>query len=148
MNTVLRRKAKSDFEKDFLDLMNNAAFGKTIENVRKHRDMKLVTTGRRRNYLVSQSNYHTPKFFTEHLIAIEMKTTQILMNKPVYLGLSILEISKKKLQKMQKVNFIIQIMNQKDRYQKGKNKQVIITGLIIGLMKDELGGKMMKKLLD
>ena len=75
MNTVLRRKAKSDFEKDFLDLMNNAAFGKTIENVRKHRDMKLVTTGRRRNYLVSQSNYHTPKFFTEHLIAIEMKTT-------------------------------------------------------------------------
>ena len=117
--------------------MNNAAFGKTIENVRKHRDMKLVTTGRRRNYLVSQSNYHTPKFFTEHLTGIEMKTTQILMNKPVYLGFSILEISKKKLQKMQKVNFIIQIINQKDRYQKGKNKQVIITGLIIGLMKDE-----------
>ena len=55
--------------------MNNAAFGKTIENVRKHRNMKLVTTGRKRNYLVSQPNYHTPKFFTEHLLAIEMKTT-------------------------------------------------------------------------
>ena len=96
MNTDLGRKAKNDFEKDLLNLMNNAAFGKTIENVRKHRDMKLVTTGRKRNYLVSQSNYHTPKFSTEHLLAIEMKTTQILMSKPVYLGLSTLEISKKK----------------------------------------------------
>ena len=97
MNTDLGRKAKNDFGKDFLNLMNNAAFGKTIENVRKHRDMKLVTTGRKRNYLVSQSNYHTPKFFTEHLLAIEMKITQILMSKPVYLGLSTLEISKKKI---------------------------------------------------
>ena len=77
--------------------MNNATFGKTIENVRKHRNMKLVTTGRKRNYLVSQPNCHTPKFFTEHLLAIEMKTTQMLMSKPVYLGLSILEISKKKI---------------------------------------------------
>ena len=77
--------------------MNNATFGKTIENVRKHRNMKLVTTGRKRNYLVSQPNYHTPKFFTEHLLAIELKTTQMLMSKPVYLGLSVLEISKKKI---------------------------------------------------
>ena len=69
MNTDLRRKAKNDFEK----LMNNAVFGKTIENVRKHRDIKLVTTERRTDYLVSEPNYHTTKFFTEHLLAIEMK---------------------------------------------------------------------------
>ena len=73
MNTDLRKKAENDFEKDFFKLMNNAVFGKTIENVRKHRDIKLVTTERRRNYVVSESNYHTTKFFTEHLLAIEMK---------------------------------------------------------------------------
>ena len=94
MNTDLRKKAKNDFEKDFFKLMNNAVFGKTMENVRKHRDIKLVTTERRRNYLVSEPNYHTTKFFTENLLAIEMKKTEILMNKPVHLGLSILELSK------------------------------------------------------
>ena len=94
MNTELRQKAKNYFEKDFFKLMNNAVFGKTMENVRKHRDIKLVTTERRRNYLVSEPNYHTTKFFTENLLAIEMRKTQILMNKPVYLGLSILDLSK------------------------------------------------------
>ena len=58
--------------------MNNAVCGKTIKNVRKHRDMKLVTTERRRNYLVSESNYHTTKFFTEYLLAIEMKKRRCL----------------------------------------------------------------------
>ena len=71
--------------------MNNAVFEKAMENVRKHRDIKLVKTERRRNYLVSEPNYHTTKIFTEHLLAIEIKKkTEILMNKPVYLGLSIL----------------------------------------------------------
>ena len=74
--------------------MNIAVFIKTMENVRKHRDIKLVTTERRRNYLVSEPNYHTAKFFTENLLAIEMKKTQILMNKFVYLGLSLLDLSK------------------------------------------------------
>ena len=74
--------------------MNNAVFGKAMKNVRKHRDIKLVATERRRNYLVSDANYHTTKFFTELLLAIEMKKAQILMNKPVYLGLSIPELSK------------------------------------------------------
>ena len=73
MNTELRQKAKNYFEKDFFKLMNNAVFGKTMENVRKHRDIKLVTTERRRNYLVSEPNYHTTKFFTEHLLELEMK---------------------------------------------------------------------------
>ena len=69
--------------------MNNAFFGRTMENVRKHRDIKSVTTETRRNYLVSEPNYHTTNFFTEHLLAIEMKKkktnkqakTEILMNK-------------------------------------------------------------------
>ena len=74
--------------------MNNAVFRKTMENVRKHRDIKLVTIERRRNYLVLEPNYYTTRFFTENLLATEMKKTEILMNKPVYLGLSILELSK------------------------------------------------------
>ena len=94
MNTKLRQKAKNYFEKDFFKLMNNAVFEKTMENVRKHRDIKLVTTERRRNYLVSEPNYHATKFFTENLLAIKMRKTQILMNKPVYLGVSILDLNK------------------------------------------------------
>ena len=94
MNTDLRKKTKNDFEKDFFKLMNNVAFGKTEENVRKHRDIKFLTTERRRYYLVSEPNCHATKFFTEYLLAIETKKSQILMNKPVYLGLSILELSK------------------------------------------------------
>ena len=91
MNTDLRKKGKINFEKK---LMNNAAFVKTMENLRKNRDIKLVTTERRRNYLVSEPNYDSAKFFTEHLLATEMKKTEILMNKPIYLELSILELSK------------------------------------------------------
>ena len=94
MNTKLRQTAKHNFEKDFFKLMNNAIFRKTMENVRMHRNIKLITTERRRNYLVSEPNYHNAKFFTEHLLAIEMRKTQILMGKPVYLGLSILDLSK------------------------------------------------------
>ena len=68
--------------------MNNAVFGKTIENVRRHRDIKLVKAERSRNYLVSEPNYHTTMIFTEYLSARETKKkTEILLNKPVYLGL-------------------------------------------------------------
>ena len=74
--------------------MNNAVFGKTMENVRKHRDTQLATAKRRRNYLASKANYHITKFFTENLIAIQMKMTEILMNKPICFGLSILELCK------------------------------------------------------
>ena len=65
-----------------------------MENVRNHRDIKLVTTDKRRNQLVSERNYHTIKWFSENLLVTEMKKTKVKMNKPVYLGLSILEISK------------------------------------------------------
>ena len=74
--------------------MNNSVIGKTMENVRKHKYVKLVSTERRRNYLVSEPTYHSTKFFIENLLAIEMRKTQILMNKPVYLGLSALDQSK------------------------------------------------------
>ena len=80
MNTDLRKEAKNDFEKDFFKLMNNSVFGKC----EKTRDIKLVTTEKRRNYLLSKPNYHTKKFFTENLLDIEMRKTEILMNKPVY----------------------------------------------------------------
>ena len=73
MNTKLRKESKIGFEKDFFKLMNNVAFGKTMENVRKHRDIKLVTTDKRRDQLVSEPNYYTTKYFSENLMAIEMK---------------------------------------------------------------------------
>ena len=94
MNTELRKQAKRDFEIDFFKLMNNSVFGKTMENVREYRNVKLVTTDKRRNQLVSEPNYHTTKWFSENLVSIEMKKIKVKMNKPVYLGLSILEISK------------------------------------------------------
>ena len=78
MNTILRKKAKNDFEKDFFKLINNAVFEKTMENVRKHGDIKLATTERRKDYLVSELNYHTTKFFTENLLVIEMKKRRYL----------------------------------------------------------------------
>ena len=74
--------------------INNAVFGKTMENVRKHRDIKLVTTDKRRSQLVSEPNYHTTKYFSENIIAIEMKQTKVKMNKLIYLGMSIQDISK------------------------------------------------------
>ena len=74
--------------------MNDSVYGKTIENVRNYRDIKLVTTDKRRKRLVSEPNFHTHKKFSEHLMAIEMKKTIVRMTKPIYLGLSILDISK------------------------------------------------------
>ena len=156
--------------------MNNAVFGKTMENVKKHRDIRLVTTDKRRNQLMSKPNYCTTEWFSENLLAIEMKKTKVKMNKPVYLCLSILEISKKmmyefwyhyikpkygdnvKLCHVDTDSFIMHTKTE-DFYQDvtnnvekrfdtsnyevnrplpiGKNKKVI------GLMKDELGGKIM-----
>ena len=79
----------TDFDKYLFKLINNAVFGKTMENARKHRDIILVTTDRRKYYLVLGPNYHTTKFCTENVLAIEILKTSILMNKPIYFGLSI-----------------------------------------------------------
>ena len=77
MNTKLKQKAKNNFEKDFFKLMNNAVYGKAIKNVREYRDIKLVTAEMKRNYLLSEPNYHTTNFITENLLAIEMKKSQV-----------------------------------------------------------------------
>ena len=174
MNTELKKAAKNDFEKDLFKLMINSVFGKTMENIRKHRDIKLVTTDKKRSKLVSEPNYHIINLISEDLSIIEMKKTKLKMNKPIYLGLSILEISKTlmyefwydymkpkyndkvKLCYMDTDRFIMNI-KKFDFYEDiasdvenrfdisnyevnrplptGKNKK------IIGLMKDELGGK-------
>ena len=83
-----------NFEKYFSSLMNNAALEKLWKNARKHKNNKLVTAERRRKYLVSEPHYHCTNFFTEKLLAIEIRKTQILMKKPAYLILSILELTK------------------------------------------------------
>ena len=95
MNTELRKLAKDDFEKDLFKLMNNAVFGKTIENIRKHRDIKIVTTDKKRNKLVSEPNYHTINYISEDLSIIEKNKTKVKMNKPIILiniYLSIIDI--------------------------------------------------------
>ena len=74
--------------------MNNTVFGKTMENVRKHRDIKLATKNKRRNQLASEPNYHTPKYFSEHLMGMEMKKAKVKMNTAIYFGMSILDTSK------------------------------------------------------
>ena len=174
MNAELRKVAKNNFEKDLFKLMNNSVFGKTMENIRKHRDIKLVKTDKKRSKLVSEPNYHTVNLISQDLSIIEMKQTNVKMNKPIYLGLSILEISKTlkyefwydytkpkyndnvKLCYMDTNSFIMNIKTNdfykgisndvENRFNTsnyevsrplptGKNKKVI------GLMKDELGGK-------
>ena len=73
MNTKLRMQAKNDFEKGFFKLMNNAVFGKTMENARNHRDIKIVTTNKRRSILASEPNYHSTKYISKDLLIMEMK---------------------------------------------------------------------------
>ena len=94
MNADLRKHAKNDFEKDFFKLMNNSVFGKTMENVRNHRDIKLVTTDKRRSILASEPNYHSSKCVSKDLMIMEMRKEEVKMNKPIYLGQEILDISK------------------------------------------------------
>ena len=79
--------------------MNNSIFGKTMENVRNHRDIKLVTSDKRRKRLVSEPNYHSHKKSSEHLMIIEMKKTKVKMIKALFLGMLILDISKTRMYK-------------------------------------------------
>ena len=94
LNTELRKAAKNDFEKDFFKLMNNSVFGKTMENIRKHRDMKLVTSEQKYLKYTKKPNFKDHLWFSDNLIIVEMGKTEIMMNKPVYLGQAILDLSK------------------------------------------------------
>ena len=94
MNTDLRKEAKNEFKKGFFKLMNNSVFGETMENVRNHRDIKLVTSDKRRSILASEPNYHSSKFISKDLMIMEMKKVEVKLNKPIYLGQAILDISK------------------------------------------------------
>ena len=93
-NTALRKKAKNEFEKDIFKLINNSAFGKTIENVRKQREIKLIVTDERRKKLVSEPNYASCTAFSDHLMAVEMRKTRVLIDKPILVGQAILDKSK------------------------------------------------------
>ena len=86
MNTGLIKDTQNDFEKDHYKLMNNAVFGKTMENVKKHKTIKLVNDNNKRKTFASEPNYHTSRWFSENLLAMEMKKTSTKMNKPMYLG--------------------------------------------------------------
>ena len=173
MNTKLRTEAKNEFEKYFFKLMNNSVVGKTMENVRKHRDIKLVTTEEKRIKLVSEPNHHTTKQFSENLLAIEMKKTKVKMKKPVYLAMSVLDISKTLMYKfwydyvkpkykekvklcyMDTDSFVINIFtedffedinNDVERWFDTSNcDKNDKRPLQIAMFKDELGGKIMKE---
>ena len=94
LNTDLRTKAKNEFEKDFFKLMNNSVFGKTMENIQKHVDVRLITTKKEALKLSRKPNYERNTIFDEKLIAVHMKRTKLFYNKPVYLGMCILDLSK------------------------------------------------------
>ena len=83
LNTELRKNAKNEFEKDFYKLKTNSIYGKTVQNDRKHRDIKLVTIEAKRNKLASEPNYHSTKCISKHLLVMEMNKTEVRMNKPI-----------------------------------------------------------------
>ena len=95
LNTRLRKEAKNEFEKDFFKLMNNSVFGKTMENIRNHKDMKLVKSDKKYRKHVMKPNFKDGHLFSKHLFAVEMGKREIMMNKPVYLGQAILDLLSK-----------------------------------------------------
>ena len=94
LNIKLRKKATNDFEKSFFKIMCNAVFGKTMQNFRSEKNMKLVTTDVQRNKLLSQPNFYSSKYFSENLLAVEMRKIKVNINKPIYLEMTILDVRK------------------------------------------------------
>ena len=94
LNTNLRTEAKNNFEKDFFKLMNNSVFGKTMENIRNRKDIRLITSEKKALKLIAKRNFKHRTIFTENLVAVHMGKTNLVFNKPVYVGMCILDISK------------------------------------------------------
>ena len=97
LNSNMRKKAKNDFEKNLFKLMNNAVFGKTMENVRKHTEVKLVSHWGGRygaEALIAKPNFHSCSMFKEDLVAVQITKTEVYLNKPIYVGLCVLDLSK------------------------------------------------------
>ena len=182
LNTRLRIAARNAFEKDFFKLMNNSVFGKTMENIRNHKEMNLVTSKRKYLKYVMKPNFKDGYPFSNHLFAVDMGKTEIKMNKPVYIGQGILDLSKTlmyefhydymrlkygtkvKLRYMDTDRFVYEIETEdvyrdiakdvKKRfdtsgYSKDDNRPLPIgeNKKLIGLMKDEPGGKIMIKFI-
>ena len=177
LNTQLRTAATNDFEKDFFKLMNNSVFGKTMENIRKHRNIKLVTTEEKYLCTVMKPNFKSGVLFGENLMGCEMGKIKVVMNKPVYLGQVILDLSKigmyefhydymvptyglekLKLCYMDTDSLVYDIKTEDfyediaediparfdtSGYCPSRPLPVGLTKKVIGLMKDELGGKIM-----
>jgi hypothetical protein len=93
-NTEKRKAAKNEFEKDFWKLMNNSVFGKTMENLRKRVDVKLVNSDKRLRKLACQPSFKAFKIFNEDLAAVHMRKRKLCLNRPIYVGFSILDMSK------------------------------------------------------
>ena len=178
-NTQLRTAATNDFEKDFFKLMNNSVFGKTMKNIRKHRNIKLVTTEEKYLRTVMKPNFKSGVLFGENLMGCEMGKIKVVMNKPVYLGQAILDLSKivmyefhydymvpkYALEKLKlcymDTDSLVYDIKTEDFYEdiandvearfdtSGYSKTdfrplpVSLNKKVIGLMKDELGGKIM-----
>ena len=178
LNTKLRKPAKNEFEKDFFKLINNTVFGKTMENIRNHKDMKLVTSEQKYQKYVIKPNFKDGHPFSKYLFAVEIGKTEIKMNKPVYLGQAILDLSKTLMYEfhydfmrskygskvklcymdtdscdceLETGDFYRDIANDVKKrfdtsgYSKDDNKPLPIgkNKKMIGLMKDELGGKIL-----
>ena len=94
LNTELRTKATNAFEKDFFKLMNNSVFGKTMENIRRRMEIRLISNENEAKKLISKPNFEHRTIFSDNLIAVHMKKTKMYYNKPIYLGMCILDISK------------------------------------------------------
>ena len=178
LNTKYRRDTKNEFEKGFFKFMNNSVFGKTMENIRNHKDRKLVTSDKKYLKYVMKPNFKDGHPFSKHLFAVEMGKREIIMNKPVYLGQKMLDLSKTlmyefhydymrpkygsklKLCYMDTDSFVYEIETEDfyryiandvekrldtSGYSKDNNRRLPIgkNKKKIGLMKDELGGKIM-----
>ena len=178
LNTRLRKDEKNGFEKDFFKLMNNSVFGKTMENIRNHKNMKLVTNDKKYLKYVMKPNFKDGFPFSKHLFAVEVGKTGIKMKKPVFLGQAILDLSKTLMYEfhydymgpkygskvslgyMDTDNFVFEIETEdfyKDIAEDAKKRfdtsgyskhedrplPIGINKKVIGLMKDELGRKIM-----